>query len=226
MGTLENYKRLLSLSTSSKFAFLMGVHPRLGAGSSMQKLIGAPVKIAKHIFAFVECNDVAEVNCLFIHSAHTKHVDFLRAIAVSHLNIIKNWKRPFGYSSHANCEHMECSTRVKPEWVVLDVPTDDIIVNDPSPSVGIKMQAVIHSMPYPNIGLEPKEQLLLGPYFARRAFFYSRPQSMLTNANQNMSRMSNQHIQKQCQLFASGQTVHGQLIMGTCSSKGPDPHRA
>jgi fibrillarin-like rRNA methylase len=63
-ASLETYERLLSIPDSSRYAFLMATHPRLGENSPARVLKDAPQKVFKLIFDFLECTDAAKVKCL------------------------------------------------------------------------------------------------------------------------------------------------------------------
>eukprot|EP00929_Paragymnodinium_shiwhaense_P117890 TRINITY_DN8935_c0_g4_i1.p1 TRINITY_DN8935_c0_g4~~TRINITY_DN8935_c0_g4_i1.p1 ORF type:complete len:1035 (+),score=249.06 TRINITY_DN8935_c0_g4_i1:179-3283(+) len=94
-ASLERYKQLLGLPEASKYAFLMGLHPRLGANSAIRKLEVAPAKLMRRIFNFLECGDTLDVSCLICcHWPEGARVDTIRRVLLTHIDIFRRLKTP------------------------------------------------------------------------------------------------------------------------------------
>jgi len=94
-ASLERYERLLSLPLSSKYAFLMALHPRLGAESPAGKLSEAEDSkaIMRRIFSFVEGGDALAIKCLVVcHWPPNTRVDVIRSVVLSHIDILQRWR--------------------------------------------------------------------------------------------------------------------------------------
>lgn len=99
-ASLERYERLLSLPDSSRQAFLMGLHPRLGENSPIRQLAEVAPKVVRKIFDFVECNDAAKVKCLVVcHWPPGTRVDVIREVVLSHIDILQRWRPPRGQAA-------------------------------------------------------------------------------------------------------------------------------
>lgn len=93
-ASFERYQCLLSLPEASRYAFLMALHPRLGADSPARKLTAAPTKLIRRIFSFIVCHDAADVNSLLVcHWPLGTRVDVVREVVLSHIDILSRWRR-------------------------------------------------------------------------------------------------------------------------------------
>eukprot|EP00928_Gymnodinium_smaydae_P070265 TRINITY_DN54147_c0_g1_i1.p1 TRINITY_DN54147_c0_g1~~TRINITY_DN54147_c0_g1_i1.p1 ORF type:complete len:751 (+),score=119.28 TRINITY_DN54147_c0_g1_i1:247-2253(+) len=90
-ASAEGYERLLGLPRSSKLAFLMCTHERLGAESPARMLATVPDgKLFRRIFEFIECDDATNVSCLvFGHWTQGTRVDMMREVVLSHVDIFQ-----------------------------------------------------------------------------------------------------------------------------------------
>eukprot|EP00443_Scrippsiella_acuminata_P038378 CAMPEP_0115185164 /NCGR_PEP_ID=MMETSP0270-20121206/9330_1 /TAXON_ID=71861 /ORGANISM="Scrippsiella trochoidea, Strain CCMP3099" /LENGTH=366 /DNA_ID=CAMNT_0002598259 /DNA_START=285 /DNA_END=1383 /DNA_ORIENTATION=+ len=177
--SLERYERLLSLPLSSKLAFLMALHPRLGAESPVRKLLEAeqPTQIARHIFSFLEFG-----GGLPLAAGHMYEV--IRSVVLTHVQILQQWRASKKTEEHAKTisdsesgdgedttekapedknpstseTTQEASKRrskdesgSSPLWVFLRLPTDDIANTSRDGSVNTKLlKAVADLKKFPN----------------------------------------------------------------------------
>jgi len=94
-ASFDRYERLLTLPTTSKIAFLMGLHPRLGAESPIAKLSEAEntSDLIKRIFSFVDAGDAPAIKCLVVcHWPPSTRVDAIRSLVLSHIDILQRWR--------------------------------------------------------------------------------------------------------------------------------------
>jgi len=104
-ATLESYERLLSLPLSSKYAFLMALHERLGAKSPARTLLRAeqPTRIARHIFSFLDSGDAPDVRCLVVcHWPPGTCIEDIRSVVLSHVHILQQWRASRKIDEQAN----------------------------------------------------------------------------------------------------------------------------
>lgn len=179
-ATLERYERLLSIPQSSRYAFLMALHPRLGSESPARVLAGedAP-KICKRIFEFLQCSDPATVKCLVVcHWPEKTRVDAVREVVLAHIDILQRWKPPSNRlskedgDSGANEDGNEspegekkvrivAESRMKtqeevdsvPQWVFLDTPIDNMLPSNPDADLNMKLMEVVDGMKHLEGGL-------------------------------------------------------------------------
>lgn len=210
-ASLDRYKRLLGLPASSKYAFLMALHPRLGAESAAHRLNEGPTKLIRHIFSFLEFADIVEVKCLVVcHGPQGTTVEMIRDVVLSHVDILKNWsaaareadaesgigasatedRHGHGASSPSTDEEaartgetghhegrqkkFKANRQSVPQWVLLDLPTDNIINNNAAvDDKGKLLTEVVENLKRlggrVRTGLYAKEQLLLTPFFPDHA---------------------------------------------------------
>lgn len=210
-ASLDSYKNQLSLSSSSKYSFLMGLHPRLGAASPARKLLEAAgtQQLCRNIFSFLECDDFASISCLVVsHWPPNTTVDVIREVVLTHINIIQRWRTPVQAGAESESGGLdessgheladgaeECPSAAEPndstpaekkrsskdlkhqfssqQWVVLDLPTDNIASHEPATPFAKKLGEVLDNMKRfrcgKRTGLLSKELLLLQPHFANRA---------------------------------------------------------
>jgi len=213
-ASLGRYECLLGLPLSSKYAFLMGLHDRLGANSVVRQLASSPdpSKCAKHIFSFLEAGHPPDVRCLVVvHWPPNTRVDVIRAVVLTHLDILQRWRaqrkkaeevedrkpgaesdsvegegdrsdrQNEGENSASAPDTQGESTSKKrpkddqesPQWVVLDLPTDNLVISNTNADVHNKLMEVADDMKRLRsglrTGLQAKEQLLLTPYFPNHA---------------------------------------------------------
>ncbi|CAK0891928.1 unnamed protein product [Prorocentrum cordatum] len=96
-ASLERYELLLSLPEACKHAFLMALHPRLGADSAAHALAGAKgsQKVLRRIFDFLEFPDAAKARCLVVcYCTPETRVAVIRDIVSSHVDILQRWRVP------------------------------------------------------------------------------------------------------------------------------------
>lgn len=94
-ATLEKYELRLSLPLSSRHAFLMAMHPRLGADSPARLLAADTQKLVEHIFSFLICVDAAKVKCLVVcHWPPETKVETVREVVLTHIDILQRWRAP------------------------------------------------------------------------------------------------------------------------------------
>lgn len=94
-ATLEKYELRLSLPLSSRHAFLMAMHPRLGANSPARLLSADTQKLAEHIFSFLVCEDAAKAKCLVVCDWPTDtKVETIREVVLTHIDILQRWRVP------------------------------------------------------------------------------------------------------------------------------------
>jgi len=94
-ATLEKYELRLSLPLSSRHAFLMAMHPRLGAHSPARLLTADTQKLAEHIFSFLICVDAAKAKCLVVCDWPTDtKVETIREVVLTHIDILQRWRAP------------------------------------------------------------------------------------------------------------------------------------
>ncbi|CAE8693955.1 unnamed protein product [Polarella glacialis] len=200
-ATLEKYELLLSVPDSSKYAFLMATHPRLGATSPARLLTEDAPKLCKHIFDFLECGYPALAKCLVVcHWPADTAVDVVREVVLTHIDIIQRWRpsknialleeepdsaggidsteterdtdRDGDKHSSKRSKNKE-ETGSVPQWVFLDMPTDNIRAGSPDANLNTKLIEVVDDMKRLTSGLRTgllaKEQLLLSPYFPSHA---------------------------------------------------------
>lgn len=94
-ATRERYECFLGLPTSSSYAFLMGLHDRLGANSPVRRLKEADdtQAICKRIFSFLHSGEVPDIRCLVVfHCPPGTRVDVIRSIVLSHINMLQRWR--------------------------------------------------------------------------------------------------------------------------------------
>lgn len=96
-ANLETYERLLSIPMSSRYACLMGLHPRLGERSPLRILsqLDDPPKLFRRIFSFLENDALSGAKCLVVNywPEGTK-VDVIRNMVLSHVDILQRWRTP------------------------------------------------------------------------------------------------------------------------------------
>lgn len=95
-ATLQRYEQRLSCSEACRFAFLMALHPRLGASSPARLLAisaDSVQQVVSRIFGFLQCNDVANTKCLVTcHCPPETHADAIREVVLMHIDIIHQWR--------------------------------------------------------------------------------------------------------------------------------------
>eukprot|EP00929_Paragymnodinium_shiwhaense_P117887 TRINITY_DN8935_c0_g1_i1.p1 TRINITY_DN8935_c0_g1~~TRINITY_DN8935_c0_g1_i1.p1 ORF type:complete len:890 (+),score=239.02 TRINITY_DN8935_c0_g1_i1:128-2797(+) len=102
-ASLERYKQLLGLPEVSKYAFLMGLHPRLGKDSAVRHLEVAPAKLARKIFEFLEFDDALDVKCLLAcYWPKGTRVDMVREVVLSHIDILRRLRSPTNQEDNEN----------------------------------------------------------------------------------------------------------------------------
>jgi len=153
VASLERYERLFGLPLACKFAFLMGLDPRLGADSPAQVLTTAPCggeAIARRIFLFLEhrVSGPSRMGCLVSrHWPPGARVDTVREVVLSHMDILQKWQLGNGNSTRgangsANggsqgsrswgghkvrmADQQVQDAKPAPLWVLMDLPTDHI----------------------------------------------------------------------------------------------------
>mmetsp|Transcript_73225 Transcript_73225/g.214676 ORF Transcript_73225/g.214676 Transcript_73225/m.214676 type:complete len:716 (+) Transcript_73225:50-2197(+) len=93
-ASFECYQRLLSLPDSSKMAFLMAFHSRLGAASPARKLSVDRKKLVGLIFSFILCDDAADVNTLvFGQWPDGTSANTVCEAVLAHIDILRQWTR-------------------------------------------------------------------------------------------------------------------------------------
>lgn len=187
-ATLETYELLLSLPRSSKYAFLMGRHPRLGASSPVRLLAGAPRHIVRKIFDFVESGDAHGTSCLVSrHWPKGATVDQVREMVLLHLELLERPRTSRGGDSVPKASKEERATtatdtstisqdnaNAKAKGLILDLPLDFAIAGDSQllPDKN-ELSGVINAMQRHSdgraTGLVAREQMPLAPYFPNHA---------------------------------------------------------
>lgn len=96
-ATFETYEQLLNLPKSSKYAFVMALHPRLGADSAVQVLAKAPSpkKLISRIFGFIAQRDTGPpIRCITLcHWPAGTKVDVIRGMLLTHVDIVQRWRK-------------------------------------------------------------------------------------------------------------------------------------
>ncbi|CAE8599872.1 unnamed protein product [Polarella glacialis] len=219
-ATLEKYELLLSVPDSSKYAFLMATHPRLGATSPARLLTEDAPKLCKHIFDFLECGYPAITKCLVVcHWPADTAVDVVREVVLTHIDILQRWRPSKNISlleeepdSAGGIDSTEAerdtdrdgdkhsSKRSKnkeevgsvPQWVFLDIPTDNIRAGSPDANLHTKLIEVVDDMKRFTSGLRTgllaKEQLLLSPYFPSHALLLLKYAMHLDDFTMNLTK--------------------------------------
>eukprot|EP00401_Gymnodinium_catenatum_P036616 CAMPEP_0117589252 /NCGR_PEP_ID=MMETSP0784-20121206/70308_1 /TAXON_ID=39447 /ORGANISM="" /LENGTH=750 /DNA_ID=CAMNT_0005390711 /DNA_START=64 /DNA_END=2317 /DNA_ORIENTATION=- len=95
-ASLERYERLLGLPLSSKYAFLMARHPRLGKDSPVRKLVGPSAnQLVRRIFDFLANGDAVDMSSLVVcHWCPDVGVETIRDLVLSHIDILWRLKCP------------------------------------------------------------------------------------------------------------------------------------
>jgi len=140
--SLERYELLLSLPKSSKYAFLMALHPRLGADSPANQLAAAPKRVLRTIFDFLENGDLARVKCLVVcHWPAGASSDSIREIVLSHIDIFRQWRSPPQTDEVQECSGPEgkdvpdaCATKKSAEEEEGNVSGAAPVTSDPAQS--------------------------------------------------------------------------------------------
>eukprot|EP00931_Biecheleriopsis_adriatica_P038054 TRINITY_DN21825_c0_g1_i2.p1 TRINITY_DN21825_c0_g1~~TRINITY_DN21825_c0_g1_i2.p1 ORF type:complete len:705 (-),score=113.73 TRINITY_DN21825_c0_g1_i2:48-2138(-) len=137
-ATLERYERMLSLPTSSRYAFLMALHPRLGAKSPARLLHENPRRLCRIIFDFLECTDAALVRSLVVWHwpenqsqsdsqallDHEAQVGEAREIVLNHIDILHRWRKPrdsIAGIPRPKVSETDGSEQKEKMWVFLDM---------------------------------------------------------------------------------------------------------
>ncbi|CAL1143570.1 unnamed protein product [Cladocopium goreaui] len=164
-ATLERYERLLSLPEESRYAFLMALHPRLGANSPARILKPEAPKICELIFDFLVCTTPAEIKSLVIWNGNkrliaeeTGELNNVFDQALKHVDILQRWRKPKRISkkkTNSKASETETSESRDRIWVVMDVCS-----NTTGGDLDMKLVNEMGRM-----GLLAKEQLSLNPWF-------------------------------------------------------------
>lgn len=94
-ASLANYERLLSIPQASKYAVLMGLHPRLGRHSPIRVLAEAqrPQHIFRRVFDFLELGIGSRPKCLVCcHWPPETRIDTVRDVICTHVDIFHRWR--------------------------------------------------------------------------------------------------------------------------------------
>jgi len=169
---LEECERILGLSNRCKYAFLMGLHSRLGANSFVKLLASAPgadsTKLTQLIFSFVEYRALARVTSIIICSSNSvQNVVDTQKIALNYIDIVRKWK----LSSH---EQGVPSVPTSKIWVLMHLPVGSDTINVDKLVKGMKQEGDGNPT-----GLFPKELVGLKPFFDKCALLllkYEKPQ--------------------------------------------------
>mmetsp|Transcript_41644 Transcript_41644/g.114888 ORF Transcript_41644/g.114888 Transcript_41644/m.114888 type:complete len:618 (-) Transcript_41644:90-1943(-) len=186
-ASIESYECLLSLPESSKIAFQMAFHPRLGASSPARVLATAPPSVVHRIYRFLECGDLSRVSCFVCrYWPQNVGVDVIRSVVLQHIQIIKAW-RPLrnGAPGSGSETDITCATETDAKqkgskaatnhkWVFLELPTHFVgAEGNAAASYANKLTGIVQKMKRLasglRTGLYPTEQLDLAPYFPKHA---------------------------------------------------------
>eukprot|EP00435_Cladocopium_sp_Y103_P040165 s1401_g10.t2 len=172
-ASLERYTRLLSLPDDSRWAFLMALHPRLGANSPARLLKPEAEKICKIIFDFLVCTTPSQIKSLVMWQGQDESQEEEATVAIfdqalKHINILQHWRKPkptkpkTEKSSEGESGQEKDNERI---WVIMDMRTKLIV----SRNLDFKL---VNEMA--KIGLLAKEQLALTPWFPDRSLLLCR----------------------------------------------------
>lgn len=172
-ASLERYTRLLSLPDDSRWAFLMALHPRLGANSPARLLKPEAEKICKIIFDFLVCTTPSQIKSLVMWQGQDESQEEETTVAIfdqalKHINILQHWRKPkptkpkMEKSSEGESGQEKDNERI---WVIMDMRTKLIV----SRNLDFKL---VNEMA--KIGLLAKEQLALTPWFPDRSLLLCR----------------------------------------------------
>jgi len=169
----EEYDRILGLSSRCKYAFLMALHPRLGANSFARSLATGPLgvnptKLVQLIFSFLEHRALARVTSIIICSSSSgQNVVDTQKVALNHIEMVRRWKA----SSH---EQGFPSVPTSKIWVLMHLPVGSDTINVDKLVKGMKQEGDGNPT-----GLFPKELVGLKPFFDKCALLllkYEKPQ--------------------------------------------------
>jgi len=168
---LEDYERILSLPNRCKYAFLMGLHPRLGANSFVKLLANSPhpAQFMQLIFSFLEHRALAGVTSIIICSSNSiQNVADAQKVALNHIDIVRRWK-PLRH------EKGVVSVPTSKIWVLMHLPVGSDTTNVDNLVKGMKQEGDGNPT-----GLFPKELVGLKPFFDKCAALlllkYEKPQ--------------------------------------------------
>lgn len=182
--SLEYYQRLLGVPTSSKYAFAMSSHQRLGANSFARLLFQSTnlLPLVQRIFSFLECSDGANVSCFVACNWPLgTHVDTVRDVVCAHTHMFQKWKNAKNPGLGS-----QDSTKPGHQWILLDLPRYDISTRRQAQSEEEQAENVLNELKkFPNdrrTGLTVKEQIFLCPYHRNRTLLVLKAaHSMLGN---------------------------------------------
>jgi len=165
-ASLERYQRLLSLPDDSRWAFLMAMHPRLGANSPARLLKPEAEKICNIIFDFLVCTTPSQIKSLVMWQGPSETQEDRMSVGIfdqvlKHINILERWrklKKPKEKTSEGEFGHDKDHQRI---WVIMDMSTK---VTTHGNLLDFKL---VNEMA--KIGMLAKEQLALSPWFPDRS---------------------------------------------------------
>lgn len=160
-ASFERYERMLSLPDDSRYAFLMALHPRLGANSPARILKPEATKICKHIFDFLVCTTPGEIKSLVIWHGNERQEEGGEEVsgrafdqALKHVDILHRWRK--SRRREKNYSEGELSQSKERIWVMMDLRIN------PNAAADLDMKLVNEMA---TLGLVAKEQLSLTPWF-------------------------------------------------------------
>ncbi|CAJ1351150.1 unnamed protein product, partial [Effrenium voratum] len=164
VASLERYERLLSLPVDSRYAFLMALHPRLGAQSPARLLKDDAEKLCNNIFKFLVCTTPSLMKTLVLWHPEQSLQEESDGIGtfdqvLKHIDILQRWRKPRVKieKKSSEGEHSETNERI---WIFMDIRTDKT-------TGGNLDMKFVNDMA--KMGLLAKEQLSLTPWFPSQA---------------------------------------------------------
>ncbi|CAJ1372956.1 unnamed protein product, partial [Effrenium voratum] len=128
VASLERYERLLSLPVDSRYAFLMALHPRLGAQSPARLLKDDAEKLCNNIFKFLVCTTPSLMKTLVLWHPEQSLQEESDGIGtfdqvLKHIDILQRWRKPRVKTEKKSSEgeHSETNERI---WIFMDIRTD------------------------------------------------------------------------------------------------------
>jgi len=87
------WERVLSIPDDGKYAFLMSLHPRLGAKSPARHLIMDRVKLVRLVFTFLDCRFMSTVSRIVLcRPVGTQQLEDVQRTGLEYVNIVQKWK--------------------------------------------------------------------------------------------------------------------------------------